>query len=106
MNKRTKLKKGILKKKCNENCINYKIITSRKLVTSNICIGCKHKSIIEQICDQHYENIYCKNQCVTASDLLNEHKKYCENKYVGKCDIRCTECFAIFAIDNFNIERK
>lgn len=53
MNKRIKLKKGILKKQCNNNCINYKIITDKKLVTSNICIGCKHKSFIERICDQN-----------------------------------------------------
>lgn len=47
-----------------------------------------------------------KNKCVTASDLLNEHEKYCKDEGVCTSDISCTECFAIFAIDNFNIERK
>lgn len=54
MNKRIKLKKGILKKKCDENCINHRIIVMKELVTSNICIGCKHKDIIEKICEENY----------------------------------------------------
>lgn len=46
------------------------------------------------------------NKCVTASDLIKEHSEYCKYEEVCKCNISCTECFAIFAIDNFNIERK
>lgn len=57
MNKRIKLKKGILKRRCDNDCIKYKIITDRKLITSNICIGCKHKKSIEKICNENYNNI-------------------------------------------------
>lgn len=57
MNKRIKLKKGILKKKCDKNCINHRIIVMKELVTSNICIGCKHKDIIEKICEENYSKI-------------------------------------------------
>lgn len=43
MNKRIKLKKGILHKKCDEKCVNYRIIREEKLFTNNICESCKHK---------------------------------------------------------------
>lgn len=43
MNKRIKLKKGILHKKCDESCINYFVIKENQLITNNICIGCKCK---------------------------------------------------------------
>lgn len=43
MNKRIKLKKGILHKRCDEKCINYQIIREKKLLTNNICESCKYK---------------------------------------------------------------
>lgn len=53
MNKRIKLKKGIFHKKCDENCVNYRIIVDKCLITSNVCIGCKHKSVIEKVCEEN-----------------------------------------------------
>lgn len=41
MNKRIKLKKGILHKKCDKRCFNYRIIVEEMFVTNNCCINCK-----------------------------------------------------------------
>ena len=44
MNKRIKIKKGLLHKKCDSKCINYRIIEGEKLITNNICQNCKLKN--------------------------------------------------------------
>ncbi len=41
MNKRIKLKKGILHKKCDENCVKYQCIDLFGLVTNCICSACR-----------------------------------------------------------------
>lgn len=51
MNKRIKIKKGLLHKKCDNKCINYRIIQNEKLITNNICQSCKlrYKQSIQKI---------------------------------------------------------
>lgn len=51
MNKRIKLKKGLLHKKCDSKCVNYRIIQNEKLITNNICKSCKlrYKQAIQKI---------------------------------------------------------
>lgn len=56
MNKRIKLKKGILHKKCDDKCVNHRIIVEKKLVTSNICVGCKYRQVIHNICRKNYRD--------------------------------------------------
>lgn len=51
MNKRLKLKKGILHKKCDESCPRYREIIHYRLITNNGCTGCKfHGEAHEKLC--------------------------------------------------------
>lgn len=54
MNKRIKLKKGILKKSCSKKCVFYKNIIRYELTTNNCCVGCKYKNITDKIVDKHW----------------------------------------------------
>ena len=49
VNKRIKLKKGILQKKCDDRCVCYRTIVNEKFCTNNICIGCIHKTIADEL---------------------------------------------------------
>ncbi len=44
MNKRIKLKKCLLHKKCDNKCVNYRIIQGERLITNNICQSCKFRN--------------------------------------------------------------
>lgn len=85
MNKRIKLKKGILHKKCDDKCVNYRIVVDKGLVTSNICVGCKHKAIIEKI---------CKKNCYKS---VKDNRQ----RYEGKC---CNCGATFYACKSLGIE--
>lgn len=72
MNKRIKIKKSILKKKCSDSCQNYKLLVIEKLITSNLCIGCKHKHMAEKICKD--------NEKFWNSMTYEEKQKYFEER--------------------------
>lgn len=62
--------------------------------------------ILEKL-DKLINTDYIENKCVTASELIQEHRKYCEKQPYSLCSkIGCSDCFAIFTVDNFSIERK
>lgn len=55
MNKRIKLKKGILHKRCDDNCYNYRMIVDAMFITNNSCSNCKFCE------DEKIQNILEKN---------------------------------------------
>lgn len=57
MNKRLKLKRGILHKKCDESCAIYRIIIKNKFITNNSCIGCRLREKTDFICDENFQLI-------------------------------------------------
>ncbi len=60
MNKRIKLKKGILHKKCDERCANYSFVIRNNLITCNVCIGCKYKENMDKVCEENYKKLRSK----------------------------------------------
>lgn len=58
MNKRIKLKKGILRKKCDNKCFLYKAIYDCSLITNLGCEGCKFSEgeIIENLLEENKDN--------------------------------------------------
>ncbi|MDB3560287.1 hypothetical protein C4233_06850 [Clostridioides difficile] len=61
MNKRIKMKKGLIHKKCDERCVNYDFVISNNLITCNVCIGCKYK-------ENHYIREF-KSECLSNNTL-------------------------------------
>lgn len=60
MNKRIKLKKGILHKKCDMKCPMHQFIVKRKAITCNGCVGCKFRDdVAEKMCKEN-EKFYCE----------------------------------------------
>ncbi|EGT4205494.1 hypothetical protein EPL64_13025 [Clostridioides difficile] len=57
MNKRIKLKKRILHERCDERCANYDFVISNKLITCNVCIGCRYKENMDKICQENYKEL-------------------------------------------------
>lgn len=72
MNKRIKLKKGILKKRCDDNCQMHSTIVREKFTTCNGCIGCIHRAIAEKMCEE--------NEKFWNSMTYKEKQKYNEEK--------------------------
>ncbi|HGM3198305.1 TPA: hypothetical protein ACKOIF_003731 [Clostridioides difficile] len=60
MNKRIKLKKGLIHKKCDERCANYDFVISNSLITCNVCIGCKYKENMDKVCEENYKKLRSK----------------------------------------------
>lgn len=60
MNKRIKLKKGLIHEECNERCVNYDFVISNKLVTCNVCAGCKYKENMNKVCEENYKKLRSK----------------------------------------------
>ena len=58
MNKRIKIKKGLLHKRCDDSCINYRIIKEKEMITNNICECCRYKNCdrIQHLLDVNWEN--------------------------------------------------
>lgn len=74
MNKRIKLKKGILHKKCDDKCGMHRVIKREKFITCNGCINCKHKYIAERICEE--------NEQFWNSMTNKEKQQYNEKKFL------------------------
>ncbi len=53
MNKRTKIKKNIIQKRCDMGCPIHNVIKSKRLITCNACIDCKYRDIAEHICEEN-----------------------------------------------------
>ncbi|BDE80468.1 hypothetical protein SIL18_02330 [Clostridioides difficile] len=60
MNKRIKMKKGLIHKKCDERCVNYDFVISNNLITCNVCIGCKYKENMDEVCEENYKKLRSK----------------------------------------------
>lgn len=60
MNKRIKMKKGLIHKKCDERCVNYDFVISNNLITCNVCIGCKYKENMDKVCEENYKKLRSK----------------------------------------------
>ncbi|HBF3269647.1 TPA: hypothetical protein KOB66_003552 [Clostridioides difficile] len=60
MNKRVKMKKGLIHEECNERCANYSFVIRNNLITCNVCIGCKHKENMDKVCKENYEKLRSK----------------------------------------------
>lgn len=60
MNKRIKLKKGLIHKKCDERCVNYDFVINNNLITCNVCIGCKYKENMDKVCEENYKKLRSK----------------------------------------------
>ncbi|HBF5134019.1 hypothetical protein QVA98_09000 [Clostridioides difficile] len=57
MNKRIKMKKGLIHKKCDERCVNYDFVISNNLITCNVCIGCRYKEKMDKVCEENYKKL-------------------------------------------------
>ena len=87
MNKRIKFKKGLLQKKCDNKCNNYKNIVRHRFITNNSCIGCKFR-------DKAYELLCKENQ--KFIEETNKVKVYRMNDYewwASRWDIEKTNKF-------------
>ncbi|MBY2476331.1 hypothetical protein KWV16_05520 [Clostridioides difficile] len=60
MNKRIKMKKGLIHKKCDERCVNYDFVISNNLITCNVCIGYKYKENMDKVCEENYKKLRCR----------------------------------------------
>ncbi|ACH91356.1 TPA: hypothetical protein KR283_003781 [Clostridioides difficile] len=60
MNKRIKMKKRLIHKKCDERCVNYDFVISNNLITCNVCIGCKYKENMDKVCEENYKKLRSK----------------------------------------------
>ncbi|WP_302773553.1 hypothetical protein [Clostridium paraputrificum] len=78
MNKRMKLKHGILKKKCDSKCVNYNFILDQAYITNLSCVGCKFidGEVIKNILKEN-EVLNSKFKRVSinkASRIINERE--------------------------------
>ena len=60
MNKRIKMKKRLIHKKCDERWVNYGFVISNNLITCNVCIGCKYKENMDKVCEENYKKLRSK----------------------------------------------
>lgn len=73
MNKRIKLKKGILQKKCSSKCHKYKDIYDFSLITNNCCTGCKFKdeeTIKEVLIENSMQNIKYRRVSINKANRI------------------------------------
>lgn len=94
MNKRIKLKKGILHKKCDNKCSMYRVIEREKFTTNNGCIGCKHKAIAEKMCEEN-EKFWVFMTC-------EDKRKYEKDKQLKDIEALLNKEFAERVDEEFN----
>lgn len=103
MNKRIKLKKGYIFKKCNaKHCAIFRLIIKEKLTFNMVCSGCIHKSTMDKIIRYKFKDIKDTEFCQIARNLKElkviktfpymKHNK-CLGLTNGEKDyIKCANC--------------
>lgn len=94
MNKRIKLKKGILHKKCDIKCPMHRIIVREKFVTCNGCVGCKHISNAFKMC--------VENEKFWDSMTYEDKQKYEEEKTLNDIEFLSNKEFSDRVKKEFN----
>ena len=87
MNKRQKLKNGILFKKCNsKHCWIFRVVVREKFTINNTCYGCRHKETMDGIIKRAFEDIKDTTFCQVSKNLIDKKiiKRY-PYMYEGKC---------------------